>query len=85
MAPAKRNDIRSAQRWSRQERPPASRRGREHWTVRWIGAASRRSPKPAAEPVMEVPGACIIRLGWADTFGRPTRAGPLGAVVRLAL
>jgi hypothetical protein len=70
----KRADIRSAQRWSVPEQPPATRRGRGSWVVRWIGAAKRRAPKPV--PVGTGPGAQIIRLSWVDTFGRPVRIAP---------
>jgi hypothetical protein len=83
MPPAKRNDSRSAQRWSKPDRPPASCRGRGQWVVRWIGAAKRRLPKPVASSETEVPSAQIIKLSWADTFGRPMRVAPAGAVVPL--
>ena len=69
MFPTRRDDIRPAQRWSVPEQPPASRRGRAQWVVRWIGAAKRRTPKPAETATGS--GAQIIQLSWADTFGRP--------------
>lgn len=70
----KRADIRSAQRWSVPERPPASRRGRRNWVVRWIGAAKRRASKPV--PAERLASAQIIQLSWADTFGRPVPIAP---------
>ena len=76
MSPAKRDNIRSAQRWSKPERSPASRRGRENWVVRWIGAASFRRSRPVEIATIDIPGAQIIRLSWADTFGRPVRIAP---------
>lgn len=73
MSSGKRGDIRSAQRWSKLERSPASLRGREHWVVRWIGAANLRRSRPVKVAAIDVPGAQIIELSWADTFGRPMR------------
>ena len=74
MSPSQRVAIRPAQRWSKPEQLPASLRGRAHWVVRWIGAAKRRSPKLIE--VVTGPGARIIQLSWADTFGRPVRIAP---------
>ena len=76
MFPAKRDNIRSAQRWSKPERSPASRRGREHWVVRWIGAANLRRSKLIEAAAIAVPGTQIIQLSWVDTFGRPVRIIP---------
>ena len=87
MFPPRRDDIRTAQRWSKPEQKPASLRGREHWVVRWIGAAKRRTPRPVVAATG--PGAQIIQLSWADTFGRPVRIAPtrlfqlVGAIVPL--
>lgn len=77
MPSGKRDDIRSAQRWSKPERSPASRRGREHWVVRWIGAASFRRSRLAKVAAVGVPGAQIIQLSWADALGRPLRIVPV--------
>ncbi|MHC2106442.1 hypothetical protein [Methylobacterium sp. CM6246] len=49
-------------------------RGREHRVVRWIGAAKRRMSKSAQVTVIEVVGAPIIRLSWAETHGRLVRS-----------
>ena len=76
MSPVKRGDIRPAQRWSVSKRTPASRRGREHWVVRWIGAANLRGSRSIKVAAIALPGAQIIRLSWADTFGRPMRILP---------
>jgi hypothetical protein len=76
MSSGKRDHVRSAQRWSKPERSPASRRGREHWVVRWIGAANNRRSKAAAANAIEPPCAEIIPLSWADTFGRQMRVAP---------
>ncbi len=76
MPSGKRDDIRSAQRWSKPERSPASRRGRENWVVRWIGASSFRRSRPAKVAATDVHNAEIIQLGWAETFGRPIRLAP---------
>lgn len=42
--------------------------------VRWIGTGKRRQPERADEPKAEVSDPHIVRLSWADTFGRPPRA-----------
>ena len=76
MSSGKRDHVRSAQRWSRPERSPASCRGREHWVVRWIGAANLRRPRTVTAAPIELPGAEIIPLSWADPFGRPMRNFP---------
>jgi hypothetical protein len=76
MSSGKRDHVRSARRWSKPERSPTSRRGREHWVVRWIGAANNRRSKAAAAAAIEMPCAEIIPLSWADTFGRPMRVAP---------
>ena len=76
MSLGKRDHARSAQRWSQPERSPASCRGREHWVVRWIGAAKFRRSRPVTAAPIELPGAEIIPLSWADTFGRSMRKLP---------
>jgi hypothetical protein len=76
MPSGKRNDIRSAQRWSKPERSPASRRGREHWVVRWIGAARIRRSRPVEIAAVGIASAQIIQLSRTDTFGRPQRIVP---------
>jgi hypothetical protein len=81
---AKRDNSRSTRRGSKSEQPPASRRGREHWIVRWIGA-KRRMPKPIIEVAIEAPSARIIPLSWADTFGRAACTEPTGTILRLPL
>jgi hypothetical protein len=73
MLSAKRDESRSTRRGSKSEQPPASRRGREHWVVRWIGAAKRRSKKSTEIAAVETRTAHIIRLRCADTFSRPVR------------
>ena len=89
MSPSKRVDIRPAQRWSVPDRASASRHGREHLIVRWIGAANLRDPRSTKVAAVDIPDAQIVRLSWADTFGRPTRIPPArllqfaGAVVPL--
>jgi hypothetical protein len=56
--------------------PPVLRRGRENRIVRWIGAGGGRPPEVAAAPLAEAPAGQLIRLSWADTFGRPVRPQP---------
>ena len=75
--PTKRENIRPAQRWSVPDRAPASRHGREHWVVRWIGAANLRNSKSVQDAAIGIPSAQIIRLSWAETFGRPMRNLPV--------
>ena len=74
MSSTKRDDGRPGRRWAKSERPPTSQRGPRRWIVRWIGAAKRRAGK--AVEVETVPNAQVIRLSWADTFGRPVRIAP---------
>jgi hypothetical protein len=83
MPAAKRNDTRSAQRWSKPGRSPAPGHKPGKLVVRWIGAAKRRLTKPIAAAEIEQPSAQIIKLSWADTFGRPMRLAPAGVVVPL--
>ena len=83
MCPAKRDDSYSIRRRSKSDQPPASRRGREHWIVRWIGAAKRRSKKPTKVSAVETLGGSIIRLSWADTFSRPARRGVASTVTQV--
>ena len=78
MSPVKHDDVRPAQRWSKPGRAPASRRGRENWLVRWIGAAKFRTARAVAKTAIEAPSARIIELGWTETLGRPVRTGPAG-------
>lgn len=73
---------RFARKWLEPEVPPVLRRGREHRIVRWIGAAGRRASKPAgteAPDPAEAPATFVIRLSWAETFGRPARPDPAGS------
>ena len=81
MSSGKRVYSRSTQRGSKSGKPPASRRGREHWTVRWIGAAKRRSKKPTE--VAESPGGLVIRLTCVDTFLRPVRPGLVSMIAQV--
>lgn len=83
MSPLKRNDRRPAKRWSKTEQPPASRRGREHWTVRWIGASKRRTKKLVVVACSAPTSAKVIRLSCADTFGRPVRSGTAGTFAQV--
>ncbi|SDA24316.1 hypothetical protein SAMN02799622_03368 [Methylobacterium sp. UNC378MF] len=73
----KTDDIRPNRKRSETDLPPALRRGREHRIVRWIGAANHKAPKhagePAEEPASASPETRVIKLSWADTFGRPGR------------
>jgi hypothetical protein len=78
MSAAKRDDVRSAQRWSKPGRSPASGHRPGKLVVRWIGAAKRRLAKPVAAAEIKLPSAQIIKLSWADTFGRPMRLAPAG-------
>jgi hypothetical protein len=70
----KTDDIRPNRKRSETNLPPVLRRGREHRIVRWIGAANRKAPRPAEEPAAA--DNRVIKLSWADTFGRPGRAEP---------
>ena len=56
--------------------PPVLRRGRKNRIVRWIGAGSSKPPEVGAAPLAEAPEGQLIRLSWADTFGRPVRPQP---------
>ena len=42
--------------------------------ARWISAGKRRSLNRFAEAEAVVTDPHVVRLAWADTFGRPTRA-----------
>ncbi|MEE7505014.1 hypothetical protein ACLBXO_09420 [Methylobacterium sp. C33D] len=70
----KTDDIRPNRKRGEMDLPPVLRRGREHRIVRWIGAANRKAPRPAeaAAPADDR----VIKLSWADTFGRPGRGEP---------
>lgn len=70
------DDIRPA----RKRVEPALCRGRENRIVRWIGAGNRRPLKDAEDAASRVPEGRVIKLSWADTFGRPARPGPAGLV-----
>ncbi|MGH1587547.1 hypothetical protein ACRBEV_03275 [Methylobacterium phyllosphaerae] len=81
----KTDDIRPSRKRSGSALPPVLRRGRAHRIVRWIGAANRKANKRTEDSVSatpEAPKAHIIKLSWADTFGRPGRvdAGRSGAI-----
>jgi hypothetical protein len=74
----KSDGVRPGRRESEPEVPPVLRRGRKHRIVRWIGAAQRR-PSPSVETTPSAaPEASVIRLSWADTYGRPVRPAPAG-------
>lgn len=83
VASTKRDNARPTKRWSKHEQSPASRRGREHWTVRWIGAAKRRPKKTTNIPVSEPTSGGIIRLSCAATFSRPVRPDLAGMAAQL--
>ena len=80
MSSTQRNDIRPVRRQFLPQKPPASRRGREFWIVRWIGAGKQRTSTLAADVAVEAPSAQIIQLNWADTFGRSPHAEPAGVL-----
>jgi hypothetical protein len=83
MSSTKRSDRFPGRRGATSEKSPASRRGREHWVVRWIGAAKRRSKKPSKIAAADTPGGLIIRLTCADTFLRPARPGLTGMIAQV--
>jgi hypothetical protein len=61
--------------------PPPLRRGAGKRVTRWIGAGQRKAPLPGAEPADESQAGPlmlgqVIKLSWADTFGRPARPDP---------
>jgi hypothetical protein len=85
MSSAPRDNGRSSRRWSKPEQSPASRRGREHWTVRWIGAAKRRPKKTSEAPASEPTSGGIIRLSCAATFSRPVRPDLAGMAAQLLM
>lgn len=85
MSSGKRDYSRSTRPGSKSEKPPASRRGREHWVVRWIGAAKRRSKKPTKVAAAGSPGGLVIRLTCADTFLRPARPHLTGMIAKVLL
>ncbi|MDH3030288.1 hypothetical protein [Methylobacterium fujisawaense] len=68
------DDRQAIRRRSAPDGPPALRRGREHRIVRWISAGNRKAPSPAEETTSAAPDCHVIKLSWADTFGRPDRA-----------
>lgn len=63
---------------------PNSRNMCGHSVVRWIGFAKRRTLELARRPTIEVTSARVIRLNWADTFGRPARVESTGIVRSIA-
>jgi hypothetical protein len=83
MSSGKRGYDYSIRRRSKSEKPPASRRGREHWTVRWIGAANRRSKKPTQNTAIEAPSGLVIRLSCVDTFLRPVCPALVGVIAQV--
>lgn len=72
--PVNRSGARRGRRQTKAEQLSALYRGREHRVVRWIGAAKRRISKSAQVTVIEVIGAPVISLSWAETHGRPVRS-----------
>ncbi|MGH1570619.1 hypothetical protein ACRAWG_08065 [Methylobacterium sp. P31] len=70
--------IRPSRRAFEPEVPPVLRRGRKHRIVRWIGAGQRRTSQPVEDSPSAAPETSVIRLSWADTFGRPVRPVPAG-------
>ena len=85
MSSAKREGRRSTRRVFKSDQPPALRRGRENWVVRWIGAAKRRSKRQIEASIAETLGCRIIRLSSADTFGRPIQADLAGQIAQVLL
>ncbi|MCJ2069129.1 hypothetical protein MKK75_09995 [Methylobacterium sp. J-030] len=66
--------------------PPPLRRGADKRVTRWIGAGQRKAALAGAEPMGADPVAQprlgqVIKLSWADTFGRPARTD-LGLLFR---
>lgn len=83
MSSAPRDNSRPLQRWSKPEAAPETRRGREHWVVRWIGAAKRRPKKTTDIAASEPMSGGIIRLSCAATFSRPVRPDLAGMAAQL--
>ncbi|WP_342110412.1 hypothetical protein [Methylobacterium sp. SI9] len=73
------DDIRRTTKRSVPAAPAPLRRGPDKRVTRWIGAGHRKPAQPGAEPagtiVQAMPGQ-VIKLSWADTFGRPARPDP---------
>ncbi|SDN30152.1 hypothetical protein SAMN05216360_107121 [Methylobacterium phyllostachyos] len=67
------NDIRRIAKRSVPTAPPGLRRGSEKRDARWIGPAYRTAAPPGVEQAAVVPAGQVIKLSWADTFGRPAR------------
>ncbi|MBE7203200.1 MAG: hypothetical protein INR70_36135 [Parafilimonas terrae] len=72
------NDLRRPAKRSMPAVPPPQRRGADKRVTRWIGAGPRKAPLPGAEPADANPAGPlmlgqVIKLSWADTFGRPAR------------
>jgi hypothetical protein len=53
--------------------PPPLRRGADKRVTRWIGAGQRKGALSGAEPSGPMMPGQVIKLSWADTFGRPAR------------
>ncbi|MCJ2019020.1 hypothetical protein [Methylobacterium sp. E-065] len=67
------DDIRRSAKRALPEVPPALRRGADKRVTRWIGAGQRKVAQSDAEPADPVTPGEVIKLSWADTFGRPAR------------
>ena len=85
MSSAKRDGRRLTWRIVKLEQPPALRRGREHWVVRWIGAAKYRSKRSVKGSIPVAVSAHIINLRCADTHARPVRPERAGKIGRVLL
>jgi hypothetical protein len=61
---------------ARQRLEPLLRRGKR--AERWIGSGQRKSPAAnrADDSAAEALSGRVIKLRWADTFGRPARPDP---------
>jgi len=67
------DDIRRIAKRSVPTAPPGLRRASDKRVARWIGPAHRKAGLPGAEQAAVVPAGQVIKLSWADTFGRPAR------------
>ena len=63
------NDIRRAAKRTVPMQPPALRRGTGKRAARWVSADQH----VGSEQTGVVPAGQVIKLSWADTFGRPAR------------
>lgn len=78
------HDIRRTAKRSVPTAPPVLRRAADKRTARRIGTGPRETARPGMESAGDGPTAHrmtaramrgqVIKLSWADTFGRPTRA-----------